>query len=136
MKVLFLSPNLGREGGGAERQIVTVGCLLKDAGFDVEYLYYADGDFYAPILEEKQIPIKCKLLPNYLKRMFYVRTFIRKGNYDVVISFWKLLISLTILLQSVGKVGKLLQVNGVLRSGHFCPEKERYFAGFSDMLII
>lgn len=87
MKVLFLSPNLGREGGGAERQIVTVGCLLKDAGFDVEYLYYADGDFYAPILEEKQIPIKCKLLPNYLKRMFYVRTFIRKGNYDVVISF-------------------------------------------------
>ena len=33
MKVLFLSPNLGREGGGAERQIVTVGCLLKDAGF-------------------------------------------------------------------------------------------------------
>lgn len=87
MKVLFLSPNLGREGGGAERQIVTVGCLLKDAGFDVEYLYYADGDFYAPILEEKQIPIKCKLLPNYLKRMFYVRTFIRKGYYDVVISF-------------------------------------------------
>lgn len=87
MKVLFLSPNLGREGGGAERQIVTVGCLLKDAGFDVEYLYYADGDFYAPILEEKQIPIKCKLLPNYLKRMFYVRKFIRKGNYDAVISF-------------------------------------------------
>ena len=86
-KVLFLSPDLGREGGGAERQIVTVGCLLKDAGFDVEYLYYADGDFYAPILEEKQIPIKCKLLPNYLKRMFYVRTFIRKGNYDAVISF-------------------------------------------------
>ena len=34
MKVLFLSPNLGREGGGAERQIVTVGCLLKDAGFE------------------------------------------------------------------------------------------------------
>lgn len=87
MRILFLSPNLGREGGGAERQIVTVGCLLKDAGFDVEYMYYADGDFYAPILEEKQIPIKCKLLPNYLKRMFYVRTFIRKGNYDVVISF-------------------------------------------------
>lgn len=87
MRILFLSPNLGREGGGAERQIVTVGCLLKDAGFDVEYLCYADGDFYAPILEEKQIPIKCKLLPNYLKRMFYVRKFIRKGNYDVVISF-------------------------------------------------
>lgn len=87
MRILFLSPNLGREGGGAERQIVTVGCLLKDAGFDVEYMYYADGDFYAPILEEKQIPIKCKLLPNYLKRMFYVRKFIRKGNYDAVISF-------------------------------------------------
>lgn len=87
MKVLFLSPNLGLEGGGAERQIVTVGCMLKEAGFDVEFFYYAEGDFYAHILTEKQIPIYCKLLPNYFKRMYYTRKFIRKGKYDAVISF-------------------------------------------------
>lgn len=86
-RILFLSPNLGSEGGGAERQIVTVGCLLKDAGFEVEFLYYAEGDFYAHILQKKQIPIHCRILPGYLERMFYVRRFIRKGGYDAVISF-------------------------------------------------
>lgn len=87
MRILFISPNLGLEGGGAERQLVTVGCMLKEAGFDVEFFYYAEGDFYAHILTEKQIPIYCKLLPNYFKRMYYTRKFIRKGKYDAVISF-------------------------------------------------
>lgn len=87
MRILFLSPNLGRGGGGAERQIVTVACLLKDAGCDVGFLCYADGDFYAHILNNKQIPIRWFIYPNYFKRLFGVRKFIRKGNYDAVISF-------------------------------------------------
>lgn len=87
MKVLFLSPNLGRGGGGAERQIVTVACLLKEAGCDVGFLCYADGDFYAHILNDKQIPIQWFKYSNYFKRLFGVRKFIRKGNYDAVISF-------------------------------------------------
>lgn len=86
-KVLFLSPNLGRGGGGAERQIVTVACLLKEAGCDVEFLCYADGDFYAHILNDKQIPIRWLIYPNYFSRLFGVRRFIRKGNYNAVISF-------------------------------------------------
>lgn len=87
MKILFLSPNLGRGGGGAERQIVTVACLIKDAGCDVEFLCYAEGDFYAHILNDKQIPIQWFIYPNYFKRLFGVRKFIRKGKYDAVISF-------------------------------------------------
>lgn len=87
MKVLFLSPNLGRGGGGAERQIVTVSCLLKEAGCDVGFLCYADGDFYAHILNDKQIPIQWFKYPNYFKRLFGVRKFIRSGSYDAVISF-------------------------------------------------
>ena len=87
MRILFLSPNLGRGGGGAERQIVTVACLLKDACCDVEFLCYADGDFYAHILNDKQIPIRWSIFPNYFRRLFGVRKFIRKGNYDAVISF-------------------------------------------------
>lgn len=87
MKVLFISPNLGRGGGGAERQIVTVACLVKDAGYEVEFLCYAKGDFYAHILNDKQIPIRWFIYPNYFRRLFGVRKFIRKGNYDAVISF-------------------------------------------------
>ncbi len=85
MRVLFLSPNLG--SGGAERQMVTVASLLKNAGYEVEFLCYIQGDFYLHILKEERIPVHWYLLGNYLKRMFYVRRFIRKGYYDVVISF-------------------------------------------------
>lgn len=87
MRILFISPNLGQGGGGAERQIVTVACLLKEASCDVEFLCYAEGDFYAHILEEHQIPVCRHLLPNYLKRMLWVRKFVRRGHYDAVISF-------------------------------------------------
>lgn len=86
-RILFLSPNLGRGGGGAERQIVTVACLLKEAGCEVEFLCYAEGDFYAHILNDKQIPIRWFIYPNYFRRLFGVRKFIRRGKYDAVISF-------------------------------------------------
>lgn len=87
MRILFISPNLGQGGGGAERQIVTVACLLKEAGWDVEFLCYAEGDFYAHILEDRQVPIYWHVLSNPLGRMFVVRRFIRRGHYDAVISF-------------------------------------------------
>lgn len=86
-RILFLSPNLGLNGGGAERQIVTVASLLKDVGYDVEFLCYAEGDFYVDILKRKNIKVRYKLLPNAVKRMLFVRRFIRKGKYNAVISF-------------------------------------------------
>lgn len=86
-RILFLSPNLGLNGGGAERQIVTVASLLKDVGYDVEFLCYAEGDFYASLLRRKNIPVRYELLPNVIKRMFFVRRFIRKGKFNAVISF-------------------------------------------------
>lgn len=84
-RLLFISPNLG--SGGAERQMVTVACLLKDAGYYIEFLCYAKGDFYEHILKDKQIPVYWHILSGYLKRMFFVRRFIRKRHYDAVISF-------------------------------------------------
>lgn len=86
-RILFLSPNLGLNGGGAERQIVNVACGLKQKGYFVEFLCYCEGDFYEDNLKKNDITVYRKLLPNYIKRLFYVRRFIRKNKYDVVISF-------------------------------------------------
>lgn len=85
MRVLFLIDNLG--SGGAQRQIVTISGLLKAKGYDVTVLVYALGDFFEPKLAELGIPlIKC-IKKNYVSRVFSIWGEIRRGKYDVVISF-------------------------------------------------
>lgn len=85
-RILFLAADLC--SGGAERQMVTVACLLKSKGYDVMFYCYDKADFYADTLNNADIPIVWDLEPsNYLKRLFKVRKFIRKGRFDSVISF-------------------------------------------------
>ena len=84
-RILFLAMNLG--SGGAERQMVTVASLLKNRGYDVEFLCYSEGDFFLNLLEKQSIPVYWKLENNYFKRMVTIRHFIRHGKYDAVISF-------------------------------------------------
>lgn len=84
-RILFISPTLG--GGGAERQMVTVACALKENGYDVEFLCYLQGNFYENILKDCEIKIHWFFLPNYFQRMIKIRKFLRKETYDVVISF-------------------------------------------------
>lgn len=84
-RILFLVANLCSRG--AERQMVTVACLLKQAGHDVSFLCYHTNNFFEYILKDNNIPVKWVHLPNYLNRMLKIRKYIRKGNYDVVISF-------------------------------------------------
>lgn len=86
-KVLFLTPNLGTGGGGAERQLANLAVLLKENEFEVEVLCYAEGDFYANTLTDNYIPIIWKVENNPFKRIIKVRRQIRRGNYDAVISF-------------------------------------------------
>lgn len=99
-KILFLSPNLG--SGGAERQIINVAILLKDRGYNVEFLCYHKENFYEHLLKEKGIQIHWKYLPNYFKRIIEVRRFIRRGDYDVVISF----LSVPGFLCNIASIGK------------------------------
>lgn len=85
-RILFLSPNLG--SGGAERQMVTIASLFKDKGYDVEFLCYAECDFYAHILNDKGIKIswldvKVKSFVGIVK----IFNFLCKGCFDVVVSF-------------------------------------------------
>ena len=83
-RILFLLPSL--RSGGAERQAVTIAVLLKQLGYDVEFLVYFKEGFYEPILSQAGIKINRKVC-NYLRRMIYVTNVVRHGHYDIVISF-------------------------------------------------
>lgn len=85
-RILFVSDNLC--SGGAQRQMVTVAGLLKQVGHDVTVYCYDKDDFNAHRLQEFGIPIVWELEPtHYIRRIRNLRQFIRKGNYDTVISF-------------------------------------------------
>jgi len=85
-QILFISDNLC--SGGAQRQLVTVAKLLKQEGHNVTVYCYEENNFHAHTLEEAGIPIVWDLAPtNYLKRIFNVRRFVKRGRFDVVISF-------------------------------------------------
>lgn len=83
--ILFVTPELN--SGGAERQMVNIAIRMKAIGANVEFLVYTDEDFYSHLLAENGIKIHWILLPGYIKRMLVIRRFVRKGNYDAVISF-------------------------------------------------
>lgn len=84
-RVLFLTPTLNV--GGAERQMVTVAVHLKQMGVDVEFLVYSNEDFYSSVLSANNIKVHWRNLPSHFDRIIKVRQFIRRGSYDVVISF-------------------------------------------------
>lgn len=83
--ILFLAADLCSRG--AEHQMVTVACLLKKSGHDVSFLCYHTNNFFEHILTENNISVNWAHLPNRLQRMLTIRKTIRKGKYDVVISF-------------------------------------------------
>ncbi len=83
-KLLFIAAGLG--AGGAERQITTVACLMKQAGYDVIMYCWNDENFFDSILNDSKIPI-IREVANGFKRLLNVRSFIRNNKFDVVISF-------------------------------------------------
>lgn len=84
-RVLFLVADLCSRG--AEHQMVTVATLMKRDGIDVSFFCYHTNNFFEQQLKENGIPVTWKKLPNTLRRLLYVRRYIRKGQYDAVISF-------------------------------------------------
>ena len=129
-RILFVSPNVGSGGGGAERQIVTIACLLKNRGYEVEFLCYCDGDFYYYILEQQHIPVYWKISSSYWKRMISVRKFIRKGKYDVVISFLETPNFLNNFAAFGGKNWKVITGERSAKEEHFLSRRGKVFAWF------
>jgi len=73
--------------GGAQRQLVELAIGFKGKEHDVSFLTYHYIPFFIPILEKNKIFITCIQEPNYLRRLFKIRNFIRKGKFDAVVSF-------------------------------------------------
>lgn len=84
-RILFLAADLCSRG--AERQMVTVAFLLKREGYDVSFICYHTNNFFEHILVENGIPVTWLKLPNPVRRLFSVRKYVRKGNFDAIISF-------------------------------------------------
>lgn len=84
-RILFLAMNLN--SGGAERQMVTVAMAMKEKGYDVTIACYEDGDFFLDQLKNKSVRVVWLLKNGVISRLITFRRFIRKGKYDVVISF-------------------------------------------------
>lgn len=128
-RVLFLAADLC--SGGAERQMVTVACLLKKKGHDVTVYCYDKSDFYAHILNDAGIPIVWDFEPtNYLKRIIKVRCFIRKGRFDAVISFLAPCNFLNDMAALGGKKWKVITGERSSRESTFTSRRGRFFGWF------
>lgn len=135
-RILFISPTLS--SGGAERQMVTIASLLKQKGYIIEFLCYAKGNFYEYLLRENNIKVHWMILPNYFKRMVSVRSFIRKGGYDVVISFLETPNFLNNLATLGGRKWKVITGERSAKEINFYSIKGKIFAWFqrySDVLV-
>jgi len=85
MKILCFIDSFG--SGGAQRQMINLAKGFKAKGHDVSLLAYFDETFYIPLIEEYGLSYYCIENRNFLARFLKVRSFIRCGNYDVVLSF-------------------------------------------------
>ena len=85
MQILCVIDNLG--AGGAQRQITELAMGFKEMGHEVSFLNYDYKPFFTPILHEKGIRVTCINEPGYLKRLLKIRKFIRRGNFDAILSF-------------------------------------------------
>ena len=85
MKILCVIDSLCQ--GGAQRQLVELGLGFNEKGHSVSFLIYRQIPFFNYLLDNAGISINYIEEPNYFKRFLKIRSFIRKGRYDSVLSF-------------------------------------------------
>lgn len=85
MKILCVIDSLG--SGGAQRQLVALAIGLKERGHQVSFLVYHDINFFSDVLEDAGIGVFKIIEPNYLKRLYKMRRYIRRSNCNAVLSF-------------------------------------------------
>lgn len=85
-KIILFTDSLG--AGGAQRQLVGLGIMLKNAGYDITVATYYDIDFYRSQLDEAGV--RNVLVPKAAdskKRIMVVRSFFKKEQPDWVIAY-------------------------------------------------
>lgn len=136
MKLLLLISSLG--SGGAERQLVTMGTLFHEQGLHVEFLVYHEDDFFKHILDEKGIKVNQLCPKNHIDRIIKVRRFIRKSDFDAVISFLEVNNFLASVSAIGGKRWKLITNELSSKMSTFNTPRSKvfnFFQRFSDTLV-
>lgn len=85
-RIILFTDSLG--AGGAQRQLVGLAIMLKDAGYDVTVATYYNIDFYKHWLDE--CSVRNIIIPQankILKRIAAVRSFFKKERPDCVIAY-------------------------------------------------
>lgn len=85
MKILCFIDSLN--SGGGQRQMVNLAIGFKERGHEVIMLNYHALNFFKSQLDSHNIPVKTVSQPNYLKRLFRIRSIIRSEKPDAVLSF-------------------------------------------------
>jgi len=85
MRILCVIDSIG--SGGAQRQLVELASSFREIGHDLTFLTYHHSDYYLESLENAGIKYVCIEESSYLKRMLKMRSFIRRGNFNSVLSF-------------------------------------------------
>lgn len=67
--------------------MIELAFAFKEKGHSVSFLTYHHIPFFNSMVENEMISITCIKEPNYIKRLFKMRYFIRHGRYDAVLSF-------------------------------------------------
>ena len=85
MKILCVIDSLG--SGGAQRQLVNLSIGFKERGHDVKFLVYHEENFFKKVLDDAGIQIDYVIETSYFRRLLKIRRYIRRGNFDGVLSF-------------------------------------------------
>lgn len=85
-KILCLTDGFNQ--GGAERQLVGLAHLLTEKGYDVTLSSYQEKNFYKSLINNYNVKYELiKVKSNKLSKFWGVKTFIRNGKFDVVITY-------------------------------------------------
>ena len=136
MKILLFAPSLG--SGGAERQLVTLGLLLKKHNVDVECLVYNDFPFYERVFIDNEIKVHKILHSSYFLRLLNIRRFVRKGNYSAVVSFLETPNFINCFCAVGGKTWKVITAERSAKESTFLSIKGKVFIWFqrySDAIV-
>lgn len=85
MKIIFVIGDL--YSGGAQRQMVNLALEYINEGHEVSTLTYYSREYYGELLRENGVKTICIEEKNPILRIIKFRKYLRRNNFDIVISY-------------------------------------------------